>query len=83
MSNNYVNNLFMRTMIRKYEYERDNAIAHIKNLFDNPVVSDKTFTEPSVTDELDSWLHKLSDAENKLKSLLVHFAQKDEETKSE
>jgi hypothetical protein len=32
---------------------------------------------------LDSWLHKLSDAENKLKSLLVHFAQKDEETKSE
>jgi len=71
-------------MIRKYEYERDDAIAHIKNLFDNPVVSDyQTNSEPSITDELDSWLHKLSDAENKLKSLLVHFAQKDEETKSE
>ena len=83
MSNNYVNNLFMRTMIRKYEYERDDAIAHIKNLFDNPVASDNTPPEPSITDELDSWLSKLSDAENKLKSLLVHFAQKDEETNSE
>jgi hypothetical protein len=52
-------------------------------LFDNPVASDKTFSEPSITDELDSWLSKLGDAENKLKGLLVHFAQKDEETKSE
>ena len=80
---NYINNLFMRTMIRKYEYERDDAIAHIKNLFDNPVVSDKTFSEPSITDELDSWVVKLSHSENNLKSLLVHFAQKDEETNSE
>jgi hypothetical protein len=83
MSNNYVNNLFMRTMIRKYEYERDDAIAHIKNLFDNPVARDWVDGSSSITEELDSWLHKLSDAENKLKSLLVHFAQKDEETKSE
>jgi hypothetical protein len=70
-------------MIRKYEYERDEAIAHIKNLFDNPVVPDRNIGDSSITEELDLWLHKLSDSENKLKSLLVHFAQKDEETKSE
>lgn len=72
MQFNYVSSPFMRALIRKYEFERDEAIANLNVFFTNAA------GVPEHSDHLtsmDKWLEQLSNAEGKLKSLVQHFAQ--------
>ena len=72
MSYNYVSSPFMRALIRKYEFERDEAIANLNVYFTNPsgIAEHSDFITT-----MDKWMTQLSDAEGKLKSLVQHFAQ--------
>ena len=67
MQFNYVTSPFMRALIRKYEFERDEAIANLHAFFENGVgVGDHS--------SMDEQVSKLEAAEGKLKSLITHFA---------
>ena len=77
MQFNYVSSPFMRALIRKYEFQRDEAIANLNVYFSNSVgVGD----HGSFLDEMDKWMSQLTDAEDKLKSLIGHFAQNPAQT---
>jgi len=77
MQFNYVSSPFMRALIRKYEFQRDEAIANLNVYFSNSVgVGD----HGSFLDEMDKWMSRLTDAEDKLKSLIGHFAQNPAQT---
>lgn len=71
MQFNYVQSPFMRALIRKYEFQRDEAIANLNVYFTNPagIAEHSDFIET-----MDKWMTQLTDAEGKLKSLVQHFA---------
>lgn len=77
MQFNYVSSPFMRALIRKYEYQRDEAIANLHVYFSNSVGVGE---HGSFLEEMDKWMTQLTDAEDKLKSLITHFAQNPAQT---
>ena len=71
MQFNYVTSPFMRALIRKYEFERDEAIANLHAFFENGVgVGDHS----NIVSSMDEQVSKLEAAEGKLKSLITHLA---------
>lgn len=77
MQFNYVSSPFMRALIRKYEFQRDEAIANLNVYFSNSVGVGE---HGSFLEEMDTWMTQLTDAEDKLKSLIGHFAQNPAQT---
>jgi hypothetical protein len=67
----------MRALIRKYEFQRDEAIANLNVYFSNSVGVGE---HGSFLEEMDKWMTQLTDAEDKLKSLIGHFAQNPAQT---
>ena len=71
MQFNYVTSPYMRALIRKYEFERDEAIANLYAFFEHGVgVGDHS----NIVASMDEQVSKLESAEGKLKSLIAHFA---------
>ncbi|NDB27942.1 hypothetical protein EB151_00115 [archaeon] len=77
MQFNYVQSPFMRALIRKYEFERDEAIANLNVFFSN---SSGVAEHSDFVGTMDKWLTQLSDSEGKLKSLVSHFANQPQPT---
>jgi hypothetical protein len=68
---NYTNSHFLRALIRKYEFERDEAIANLKVYFENPVgISDHS----DFIDTMDKWVNQLSSSEENLRTIINTFA---------
>jgi DNA repair ATPase RecN len=70
MTYNYTQSPFLRAMIRKYEYQRDEAIAILNTYFRETADIDET-----ATDKMDQLVQQLNNAEASLRTLLAHFAQ--------
>jgi len=61
----------LRALIRKYEYERDMAIANLQTYFENSVgVGDHS----DLIEAMDEQLCRLAMAEDKLKTVIQYFA---------
>jgi len=61
----------LRALIRKYEYERDMAIANLQTYFENSVgVGDHS----DLIEAMDEQLCHLAMAEDKLKTVIQYFA---------
>jgi hypothetical protein len=70
MKYNYADSPFVRALIRKYEYEKDEAIANLNVYFTNSVgISEHS----DFVAEMDRWLSKLAAAEENLKVLVTTF----------
>jgi hypothetical protein len=71
MKLDYSNSLKLRALIRKYEYERDAAIANLQVYFENSVGVGE---HGNVIEEMDILVGKLEEAEGKLKTIISYFA---------
>jgi hypothetical protein len=71
MKLDYSNSLRLRALIRKYEYERDAAIANLQVYFENSVGVGE---HGNVIEEMDILVGKLEEAEGKLKTIISYFA---------
>tara|TARA_B110000037_G_scaffold217936_1_gene279950 strand:- start:2609 stop:2884 length:276 start_codon:yes stop_codon:yes gene_type:complete len=71
MKLDYSSSLKLRALIRKYEFERDEAIANLQIYFENAVGVGE---HGSIVDEMDRLITILSDAEGKLKTTITYFA---------
>lgn len=70
MKYNYADSPFVRALIRKYEYERDEAIANLNVYFTNPAgISEHS----DFVAEMDNWVNKLAVAEGNLKTVIATF----------
>ena len=70
MKYNYADSPFVRALIRKYEYEKDEAIANLNVYFVNPAgISEHS----DFVEEMDKWISKLADADENLKVLVSTF----------
>lgn len=80
MKFDYVESPFMRALIRKYEYQRDEAIATLNVYFSNPTgISEHS----EFVQEMDVWMEKLASADEKLKILISTFAHRQQEVSPE
>jgi hypothetical protein len=71
MKFDYSNSMKLRALIRKYEYERDMAIANLQTYFENSVgVGDHS----DLIEAMDEQLCHLAMAEDKLKTVIQYFA---------
>jgi|TARA_B110000211_G_scaffold231266_1_gene292552 hypothetical protein len=71
MKLDYSNSLKLRALIRKYEFERDQAIANLQVYFENGVGVGE---HHNIVDSMDELMIKLTDAEGKLKTCISYFA---------
>ena len=71
MKLDYSSSLKLRALIRKYEFERDEAIANLQVYFEHSVGVGE---HGSVVEEMDRLVSLLSDAEGKLKTTITYFA---------
>ena len=71
MKLDYSHSLKLRALIRKYEYERDEAIANLEVYFESGVGVGE---HPNIIDSMDDLVIKLTDAEGKLKTIISYFA---------
>lgn len=71
MKLDYSNSLKLRALIRKYEFDRDEAIANLQVYFENCVGVGE---HGNIIDTMDELVTKLTDAEGKLKTTLTYFA---------
>ena len=71
MKLNYSSSLKLRALIRKYEFERDEAIANLQVFFENGVGVGE---HHNIVDSMDVLVTKLADAEGKLKTIISYFA---------
>lgn len=70
MKYNYADSPFVRALIRKYEYEKDEAIANLNVYFVNPAgISEHS----DFVEEMDKWVSKLAAADENLKVLVSTF----------
>jgi hypothetical protein len=70
MKYNYADSPFVRALIRKYEYEKDEAIATLNVYFVNPAgISEHS----DFVEEMDKWVSKLAAADENLKVLVSTF----------
>ena len=74
MKLDYSSSLKLRALIRKYEFERDEAIANLQVYFENGVGVGE---HHNVIDSMDELVTKLTDAEGKLKTTISYFANLD------
>lgn len=74
MKLDYSSSLKLRALIRKYEFERDEAIANLQVFFENGVGVGE---HHNVIDSMDVLVTKLTDAEGKLKTTISYFANLD------
>jgi len=74
MKLDYSSSLKLRALIRKYEFERDEAIANLQVYFENGVGVGE---HHNVIDSMDELVTKLADAEGKLKTTISYFANLD------
>ena len=74
MKLDYSNSLKLRALIRKYEFERDEAIANLQVYFENGVGVGE---HHNIVDSMDVLVTKLADAEGKLKTTISYFANLD------
>ena len=70
MKYNYADSPFVRALIRKYEYERDEAIANLNVYFTN---STGISEHSDFVAEMDKWIVKLASAEENLRVLVSTF----------
>lgn len=71
MKLDYTSSLKLRALIRKYEFERDAAIANLQVYFENGAgVGDHGDTIGS----MDELVTQLNEAETKLKTIIAYFA---------
>jgi hypothetical protein len=71
MKLDYSQSLKLRALIRKYEYQRDEAIANLQVYFENGVGVGE---HGDVVDEMDRLVGNLEHAEGKLKTVISYFA---------
>jgi len=71
MKLDYSQSLKLRALIRKYEYQRDEAIANLQVYFENGVGVGE---HGDVVDEMDRLVGDLEHAEGKLKTVISYFA---------
>lgn len=71
MKLDYSHSLKLRALIRKYEYERDAAIANLQTYFENSVGVGE---HGNLVEEMDILVGKLEEAEGKLKTIISYFA---------
>ena len=71
MKLDYSQSLKLRALIRKYEYQRDEAIANLQVYFENSVGVGE---HGNVIEEMDILVGKLEEAEGKLKTIISYFA---------
>ena len=71
MKLDYSNSLKLRALIRKYEYERDAAIANLQTYFENSVGIGE---HGDIVEEMHLQVEKLESAEGRLKVLISYFA---------
>ena len=71
MKLDYSSSLKLRALIRKYEFERDEAIANLQVYFENGVGVGE---HHNIVDSMDDLVTKLADAEGKLKTIISYFA---------
>ena len=71
MKLDYSQSLKLRALIRKYEYQRDEAIADLQVYFENSVGVGE---HGNVIEEMDILVGKLEEAEGKLKTIISYFA---------
>ena len=74
MKLDYSSSLKLRALIRKYEFERDEAIANLQVYFENGVGVGE---HHNIVDSMDVLVTKLADAEGKLKTTISYFANLD------
>ena len=71
MKMDYSQSLMLRALIRKYEYERDAALANLQVYFEKGVgVGD----HPDLVHDMDKLVRKLEHAEGRLKVVISYFA---------
>jgi hypothetical protein len=71
MKLDYSNSLKLRALIRKYEYERDAAIANLQVYFES---SAGVGEHENIIDSMDELVSQLEAAEGKLKVTISYFA---------
>jgi len=71
MKLDYSNSLKLRALIRKYEFERDQAMANLQVYFEHSVGVGE---HGNIIDEMDRLVTILSDSEGKLKTTISYFA---------
>lgn len=71
MKFDYSNSMKLRALIRKYEYERDMAIANLQTYFENSVGVGE---HGDLIAEMDEQVCHLAMAEDKLKTVIQYFA---------
>lgn len=71
MKLDYSHSLKLRALIRKYEYERDSAIANLQVYFENSVGVGE---HSDLVEEMDILVEKLENADGKLKTTISYFA---------
>jgi hypothetical protein len=71
MKLDYSQSLKLRALIRKYEYERDSAIANLQVYFENSVGVGE---HSDLVEEMDILVEKLENADGKLKTTISYFA---------
>ena len=71
MKLDYSNSLRLRALIRKYEFERDAAIANLQVYFENAVGVGE---HGDIIEEMDVLVDQLEAAEGKLKTTISYFA---------
>tara|TARA_B100000768_G_C11258729_1_gene367709 strand:+ start:751 stop:1020 length:270 start_codon:yes stop_codon:yes gene_type:complete len=71
MKLDYSNSLKLRALIRKYEFERDQAMANLQVYFEHSVGVGE---HGNIVDEMDRLITILTDAEGKLKTTISYFA---------
>lgn len=79
MQYNFIGSPYMRALIRKYEYERDQAIANLHTYFDNATGVGE---HGDIVGTMDEWVSQLCEAEDKLKALIGHFAVQQTQTET-
>jgi len=71
MKFDYSNSMKLRALIRKYEYERDTAIANLQIYFENSVGVGE---HGDIIAEMDEQACRLAMAEDKLRTVIQYFA---------
>ena len=70
MKFNYANSPLTAALIRKYEYERDQAIANLNVYFTNPAGIGE---HGDIVSQMDDQVNKLAVAEGNLKTVIATF----------